>query len=343
MSNFNFYKAEKAYGELYLQFPRVMLYGENYSKLSDSAKIVYMIFRDRLQYSIKNNWIDKDNNVYFIFTNDELCELLNKSKPTAINIKKELVKAGLLLQKKMGFDPVSKKNRPNRLYLADLEVNATDIYQLQQQDKTAQTLDTSGSKDSLLRDKNNLAAQTLDTSESKDSLPREENAQTLDTSGSKDSLLNLYSTKAFKDYKEFKDQGEDSIFNAAINPSEKNEEIDKDQIQFYIEENSLIELYGQELINQFKSYSFNDFNMFLLFVEKLHYAQKSVEDETNKALSLFEWNKYSEYTRSELIRTFKKCIQQHRYGKTNSISNYLFISFKHVFEDYSKKVDEKSL
>lgn len=304
MSNFNFYKAEKAYGELYLQFPRVMLYGENYSKLSDSAKIVYMIFRDRLQYSIKNNWIDKDNNVYFIFTNDELCELLNKSKPTAINIKKELVKAGLLLQKKMGFDPVSKKNRPNRLYLADLEVNATDIYQLQQQDKTAQTLDTSGSKDSL---------------------------------------LNLYSTKAFKDYKEFKDQGEDSIFNAAINPSEKNEEIDKDQIQFYIEENSLIELYGQELINQFKSYSFNDFNMFLLFVEKLHYAQKSVEDETNKALSLFEWNKYSEYTRSELIRTFKKCIQQHRYGKTNSISNYLFISFKHVFEDYSKKVDEKSL
>lgn len=69
----------------------------------------------------------------------------------------------------------------------------------------------------------------------KDSLVRQEQAETLDTSGTKDSLVNQYLTNSFKDYKEVKDQGEDSIFNAAINPSEKNEDIDKDQIQFYIE------------------------------------------------------------------------------------------------------------
>ena len=151
MTNFNFYKADKAYGELFLQFPRVLLYGKKYMKLSDSAKIAYMVFRDRLHYSLKNNWIDEENNVYFIFTNEELCELLNKSKPTAIKIKKELENTGLLLQKQLGFDPVAKRNFPNRLYLADLEVNATDIYQLQKQDEKALNYVTSGSKDNLLR------------------------------------------------------------------------------------------------------------------------------------------------------------------------------------------------
>lgn len=71
MTNFNFYTADKAYGELYFQFPKVFLYGDKYKNLSDSAKIAYMVFKDRLQYSITNNWIDENRHVYFIFTNQE--------------------------------------------------------------------------------------------------------------------------------------------------------------------------------------------------------------------------------------------------------------------------------
>jgi len=36
--------------------------------------------------------------------------------------------AGLLFQIKQGFDPKKKKNLPNRLYIADLEVTAKDVY-----------------------------------------------------------------------------------------------------------------------------------------------------------------------------------------------------------------------
>lgn len=59
-----------------------------------------MVLMDREEYSLKNEWIDEDGNVYFIFTNQELADLLDVSPRTVINIKKELENANLLLQKK---------------------------------------------------------------------------------------------------------------------------------------------------------------------------------------------------------------------------------------------------
>ena len=169
MSEFQFIKSKSVYGELYFQFPKVLMYGSKYKKISNDAKIAYMILKDRLEYSLRNNWVDEDDNVYFIYTNSELEELLNCSKPKIVKIKKELEEIGLLFQKRMGFNNKTKKNEPNRLYLAELEVNATDVYLRGSTEKNdPQTLDTSGSKNSLLP-KND--PQTLGTSGSKNSLP----------------------------------------------------------------------------------------------------------------------------------------------------------------------------
>lgn len=169
MSEFQFIKSKSVYGELYFQFPKVLMYGSKYKKISNDAKIAYMILKDRLEYSLRNNWVDEDDNVYFIYTNSELEELLNCSKPKIVKIKKELEDIGLLFQKRMGFNNKTKKNEPNRLYLAELEVNATDVYLRGSTEKNdPQILDTSGSKNSLLP-KND--PQTLGTSGSKNSLP----------------------------------------------------------------------------------------------------------------------------------------------------------------------------
>lgn len=43
-------------------------------------------------------------------------------------VKKELEKAGLLYQKAMHFNPKTGKNEPNRLYLAELDMQSTDVY-----------------------------------------------------------------------------------------------------------------------------------------------------------------------------------------------------------------------
>ena len=173
-TNFNFIQSQNAYGTKFFQLPQVLLYGEKYKELSDSAKLGYVVLRDRLEYSLQNNWIDDENRVYFIFTNHELQNLFGWSDRKISKVKKELEEAGLLFQINQGFDPKKKKNLPNRLYLADLEVTAKDVYIKQDfANKTAGTLDTSG-----------LAQMQA----------RQETAGTLDTSGLAQMRHNLYNT-----------------------------------------------------------------------------------------------------------------------------------------------------
>ena len=175
-TNFNYYEADNVYGALFFQFPKVLMYGEQYKHLSNDAKLAYMVLKDRLEYSLRNNWVDEEGHVYFIFTNQELMDLFNCSKGKVIKIKAELESIGLLVQKQMGFNPKTKKNEPNRLYLSKLDVKATDVYlRGEYGQKKPETLATSGS--------------------SKNELPQE-TVETLATSGSSKNELNLY-----KDYK----------------------------------------------------------------------------------------------------------------------------------------------
>ena len=144
-TNFNYYEADNVYGALFFQFPKVLMYGEQYKHLSSDAKLAYMVLKDRLEYSLRNNWVDEKGHVYFIFTNQELMDLFNCSKGKVIKIKAELESIGLLVQKQMGFNPKTKKNEPNRLYLSKLDVKATDVYlRGEYGQKKPETLATSG-------------------------------------------------------------------------------------------------------------------------------------------------------------------------------------------------------
>lgn len=127
-TDFNYYEADNVYGALFFQFPKVLMYGKQYKHLSSDAKLAYMVLKDRLEYSLRNNWVDEEGHVYFIFTVKELQDLFNCATEKAVKIKKELQTANLLKQTQMGFNPKTKKNEPNRLYLSKLDVKATDVY-----------------------------------------------------------------------------------------------------------------------------------------------------------------------------------------------------------------------
>ncbi|KZK54403.1 MULTISPECIES: replication initiator protein A [Lactococcus] len=135
MSQPQFYKAKEVYGETYYQLPKVLFSNIKYKKLSNDAKVAYALLKDRFNYSVQNNWVDEDDNLYFIFTNEELMEMLDSGNQKVIKIKKELQTSELLFQKRMGV------NKPNRLYLLRPVVEATDVYV----QNTPQTLATSGS------------------------------------------------------------------------------------------------------------------------------------------------------------------------------------------------------
>ncbi|AZZ61012.1 hypothetical protein DSM07_06710 [Oenococcus sp. UCMA 16435] len=200
-TNFNYYEADNVYGALFFQFPKVLMYGEQYKHLSNDAKLAYMVLKDRLEYSLRNHWVDEDNHVYFIFTVQELQDLFNCATEKAVKIKKELQTANLLKQIQMGFNPKTKKNEPNRLYLSKLDVKATDVYlRGEYGQETPKSLATSGSS------KNELPRETVETlatsGSSKNELPHkfvDDTPQTLATSGSSKNGLNLYKEPKEKD------------------------------------------------------------------------------------------------------------------------------------------------
>ena len=165
-TNFNYYEADNVYGALFFQFPKVLMYGEQYKHLSSDAKLAYMVLKDRLEYSLRNNWVDEKGHVYFIFTVKELQDLFNCATEKAVKIKKELQTANLLKQIQMGFNPKTKKNEPNRLYLSKLDVKATDVYlRGEYGQKEPETLATSGiSKIESPHDFVDAPPQTLATS-----------------------------------------------------------------------------------------------------------------------------------------------------------------------------------
>ncbi|HDJ6752133.1 TPA: replication initiator protein A, partial [Staphylococcus aureus] len=98
-------------------------------KLSNDAKITWSILRDRLDLSIKNNWIDENGDIFFIYTNEKLKQILNISSPNKLSkIKKELTRADLFSQIRVGL------NKPNKLYLKKPEVTKADVYCITQQE-----------------------------------------------------------------------------------------------------------------------------------------------------------------------------------------------------------------
>ena len=94
----------------FYQMPQ-WLYDPPYNVLSDKAKQIYMFLFDRRTLSIQNKWFDENGDVFVYFTNEQLMEKLNCSKPTIISAKKELADMGLLREFRQGV------NKPNRLYI----------------------------------------------------------------------------------------------------------------------------------------------------------------------------------------------------------------------------------
>ena len=71
-----------------------------------------MFLFDRRTLSIQNKWFDEKGDVFVYYTNEQLMEKLNCSKPTIISAKKELADMQLLREVRQGV------NKPNRLYIS---------------------------------------------------------------------------------------------------------------------------------------------------------------------------------------------------------------------------------
>ncbi|HCY1035876.1 TPA: replication initiator protein A [Staphylococcus aureus] len=130
-----FYSIQEKYKEKFFQLPKVFFTNDSYKKMSNDAKISYAILKDRLELSIKNNWVDNNGNIYFIYTVTELEGILNCGNKKVAKIKKELENNELLIQKRQGL------NKPNLLYLLKPVITKKDIYKVDQLERDFEATD----------------------------------------------------------------------------------------------------------------------------------------------------------------------------------------------------------
>ncbi|MBR8679345.1 replication initiator protein A [Lactococcus lactis] len=124
-----------------------------YFSMKLESKFAYALLKDRFELSVKNKWVDEENNVFLIFTVKELEKVLGCGKNKVIQIKQELTKYGLLEEERQGL------NKPNRLYV--LNVDATRKFENQTTNKPSDT------KEVLKSNHQKFKNQTLRSSEIK--------------------------------------------------------------------------------------------------------------------------------------------------------------------------------
>ena len=147
MPNFEKYNLSQVKTERFYQLPKYLFEDAYFKKMSAEAKIMYALLKDRFELSIQNEWVDKNNNIYFIFSNKHLCEYLGYAEQKIIKLKKELISFNLLTQERVGL------NKPNRLYLLkpNYDIKASHSKEL----PNSQSNDTENNDTDYIKTENN--------------------------------------------------------------------------------------------------------------------------------------------------------------------------------------------
>ena len=113
--------AESLIDETWSKFPNFLITNPKYSgcKLSNDAKILYLLFRSAFAKSVENKQFDTNGKPYFYYGIDKMELMLGKSRKVCTKAKQDLVNIGLVYPDPDSghFDPRKKANTPKRYYL----------------------------------------------------------------------------------------------------------------------------------------------------------------------------------------------------------------------------------
>lgn len=312
------------YRERFYRVPKVFMTNEKYKNMSMSAKMTWAVFRDRTDLSLSNNWIDENGDVYFRFGYKAMKELLNiKSDGTIKKIKNELIDAGLIDDIREG------NNKSNKMYLINPDIEKEDIYEIIKQENV-----TIPDQDNNNENSNENIG---NSGTSKNGVPKIEVPE-LQKSKTNDTDLNQTELKDIKDSKDQKtDISQQQRIENAFNKTSSDPEIEKELINRFAEDESIEYLYGSYILENFKKFSFNDFETFKVYYSKLKWSLRDVEKEVGIPIGLYEGsNKHWEDFQIEISKTFWRCIQSYKLGKTKDINNFMFGAFKNEFRSFAK-------
>lgn len=86
----------------FVRVPTALLENVRYTLLSPSSKLLYALLLDRAGLSTANGWTDKNGNIYVMYSNKAICEILNCGHEKASKMLRELEAAQLIRREKQG-------------------------------------------------------------------------------------------------------------------------------------------------------------------------------------------------------------------------------------------------
>lgn len=102
--------------ERYYQMPKSLFAYRAYSDLSLQAKVIYCILKDRMSLSRKNHWIDQNGDIFLMFQQQEIADILHVNKSTVCRDMKSLSSYGLIELSDQG------RGRCHRIYINKIDV-----------------------------------------------------------------------------------------------------------------------------------------------------------------------------------------------------------------------------
>lgn len=108
---FDYYYGQEAEQFRFYRIPKLLITDSKFSSLSNEAKLLYGLMLDHMSLSMENNWIDKKNRVYIIYTIKTITKKLNISAGKAGKLLGELDEFGLIEKVRRG------QGKPDLIYI----------------------------------------------------------------------------------------------------------------------------------------------------------------------------------------------------------------------------------
>ncbi|HCD2479152.1 TPA: replication initiator protein A, partial [Enterococcus faecium] len=287
----------------YYKFPSFLIQNSKYSKMKDSSKIAYMLFKNEFRRALHEKWIDDDGLLYLEFTQADLMDKLNCYQGKVKTILNELETYNLISVVKGEFNPKTKKNEKNKYYLLQPEISADDLFiQNSFDDDLSETIDKSTS------------------SRNAEIARREKTAETLDNTGNAEIAQDYYINKSLDTKRHLKDTETDQLQNQVL----------LDNFVEIMKEDSINTFVPEKVLSLIKTFS-NTYEEAQQTVTTIHNAKHKAEELEKTVVVYEELESYGIDADKGLYMTLLKAYQKQKTEKVNNLQNLIFVYVKNWF------------
>jgi hypothetical protein len=116
----NIYKLGDIDNEQFYILPKGLFINPKYQDISNTARIVYALLKDRMELSRQNGWHDDNGDIYLVYPSEQIEKDLNIAHSTASKVINELRTVGLIDTVRQGL------GKANIIYIKKFEIHTSE-------------------------------------------------------------------------------------------------------------------------------------------------------------------------------------------------------------------------